>query len=104
ALVVHTSQADFLAATSSTGTDTFDGFLTTGPTQGPLNRAAGSYSYTANVSTTSFFGAGTPANPWLSTNTASDSITFTNFSGGAQAIGANFFGSDILGQFALGSI
>jgi len=103
-LTVFTSQAAFLAAVENPGTDTFTGLSITGSTPSPINRAAGVYTYTASVSTTSFFGAGTTANPWLSTNTATDTITFSGFSGGASAIGGNFFGSDISGLFAAGSI
>lgn len=104
ALILHTTQASFLSSTSATGVDTFTGFSVTGSTPSPLTRNAGSYSYSAAVTTTTFFGAGTTANPWLSTNTATDSIIFSNFGGGAQAIGANFFTSNILGAYAPGSI
>jgi len=104
AVTLYTSQASFLADVESIGVDTFAGFSITGTTPSPLTRNAGSYSYTASVSTTSFFGAGTVADPWLSTNTATDTITFDGFSGSASAIGGLFFGSDISGSFALGDI
>jgi hypothetical protein len=104
AITVYTSQASFLAAVTSPGVDTFTGFSISGSTPSPIARTAGSYGYTAAVSTTSFFGAGTTGNPWLSTNTATDTITFSGFTGGANAIGGNFFDSDILGNFAAGSI
>jgi hypothetical protein len=103
-LLVYTTQAAFLTATSAQGTDTYAGLSITGTTPSPITRSAGAYGYTAAVSTTSFFGAGTTANPWLSTNTATDTITFSGFTGGAQAIGGNFFGSDIDGIFQIGSI
>lgn len=102
--VVYNTQAAFTAATSAQAVDTFTGLSITGSTPSPLVRTVGAYGYTGTVSTTSFFGAGTTANPWLSTNTATDTITFTNFLGGVQAIGANFFDSDILGAYALGNI
>ena len=104
ALTVYTSQAAFLAAVSAPGTDTYTGFSITGATPSPITRSAGSYQYTATAETTTFFGAGTTANPWLSTNTATDSITFNAFTGGASAIGGNFFGSDISGLFSAGNI
>ena len=104
AVTVYTSQASFLAAVSGVGVDTYAGFSITGSTPSPITRNAGAYGYTASVSTTSFFGAGTTANPWLSTNTATDTITYTSFTGGANAVGGNFFGSDISGQFAAGDI
>jgi hypothetical protein len=103
-LVVYTTQAAFLAATSAQGTDTYTGLSITGGTPSPLIRTAGAYGYTATASTSTFWGAGTTANPWLSTNLALDSILFSNFSTGIQAIGGNFFGSNIAGAFLAGSI
>lgn len=103
-LLVYTSQAGFNAATTAQGVDTFTGLSITSPTPSPIVRNAGTYGYTAAVTTTSFFGAGTTANPWLSTNTASDTITFSNFTNGAQAIGGNFFGSNISGLYQIGDI
>jgi hypothetical protein len=104
ALTIYTSLAAFNAATSAQGTDTFTGFSITGATPSPINRTAGAYGYQGTVTTTTFFGAGTVANPWLSTNTASDTMTFGLFTGGVQAAGGNFFGSDIAGAFAAGNI
>lgn len=103
-LTVYTTQASFLAATSAQGVETFTGFNLSGPTPSPFSGSAGAYGYTASVSTTTFYGAGTTANPWLSTNTASDTITFNGFTNGAQAIGGNFFDSDFSGAFQAGSI
>lgn len=103
ALIVFTSQASFNAATAAQGVDTFAGFDTTATTPTPINRAAGVYGYTA-MSPGGFFGAGTAADPALSTNFANDSITFNNFTNGAQAIGGNFYDSNLAGEFAPGSI
>ena len=103
ALVVFNTQASFLAAVSSPGVDTFIGLSITDATASPLLRSAGSYTYTA-TSTTTFFGAGSAANPWLSTNGATDVITFSGFSSGVNAIGGLFFGSDINGAFASGNV
>jgi PEP-CTERM motif len=104
AITVYTTQASFNAATSNQGVDTFTGFSISGATPSPITRTAGVYSYTGSASTTSFFGAGTTANPWLSTNTATDTMTFNAFTGGVQAVGGNFFGSDITGSFLSGNI
>lgn len=104
AATVFTSQAAFDAATSAPGVDTFTGLSITGTTSSPITRSAGAYSYSAAVDTTSFFGAGTTANPWLSTNTATDSITFYGFAPTISGIGALFFGSDIDGLFRSGNI
>ena len=104
AAVVYTSQAAFTAATTAAGVDNYAGFNILSSTPSPINRSAGAYSYTAAAETSSFFGAGTTADPWLSTNTATDSITFSNFGPSISAIGANFFGSNISGLFQAGSI
>ena len=104
AVVVFTSQAAFNAATTAPGVDTFTGFSVTGSTPSPISRSAGAYSYSAAAETTTFFGAGSVANPWLSTNTATDSITFSGFASIIRGVGGNFFGSDISGLFAPGDI
>lgn len=104
ALTVYTSLATFQAATSSPGVDTYFGFLTTGTTPSPITRAAGPYSYRASTSTSAFFGAGTVADPALSTDEAYDTVTFNNIGANVRGIAGNFFGSDNHGVFAAGSI
>ena len=104
AITVYTTLAAFNAATMAQGTDTYTGFSITGSTPSPIMRTAGVYGYTAAASTSSFFGAGTTGNPWLSTNTATDTITFNTFTGGVQAAGGNFFDSNVSGAFAAGDI
>ena len=104
-ITVYTSLAAFTAAVQNAGTDRFDGFNLVSTTFGPLNRTAGSYGYTAFATTgDAFFGAGTTPDPWLSTNTAQDTITFRDFTGGVGAVGGNFFGSNISGAFNSGDI
>ncbi len=103
AITVYTSLAAFTAATSAPGTDTYAGFNITSTTGSPITRVAGAYGYTA-AAPGDFFGAGTSTNPWLSTNTATDTVTFNAFTGGSNGVGGNFFGSDIAGAFAAGSI
>jgi hypothetical protein len=103
AITVYTSLAAFNAATTAQGTDTYTGFSITGATPSPITRNAGPYGYTASTPG-NFFGAGTTANPWLSTNTATDTVTLNAFTGGVTAAGGNFFGSDISGLFAAGDI
>ena len=103
ALVVFNTQASFLAAVMSPAVDSFTGLSITDATPSPLLRSAGAYSYTA-TSTTSFYGGGSVANPWLSTNSATDTITFSGFSPGVNAIGGLFFGSDVNGAFASGNV
>jgi hypothetical protein len=105
AITVYTTLAAFNAATSAQGTDTFAGLSVTGVTLGPLNRSAGAYTYTADAAPLGdFFGAGTSANPALSTNTAADSITFNAFSAGVAAVGGNFFGTNITGVLQSGDV
>lgn len=100
---VFTSLAAFNAVVVAPGTDDFTGLSITGVTPSPLSRMAGSYSYTAEAEG-GFFGAGTFANPALSTNTATDVITFANFSAGVAAFGGNFYPTDINGAFAPGDV
>jgi len=103
AISVFTTQASYLAAVTAPGVDTFAGLSVTGPTASPINRTAGSYAYTATAPD-GFFGAGSAANPWLSTNTAADSITISNFGPAVSAVGGLFFGSDVNGAFASGAL
>lgn len=104
AATVFTSQAAFNAATIAPGVDTFTDLGVVFSAPSPITRSAGAYSYSAAAETSTFFIAGTVADPWLSTNTAADSITFYNFATTISAIGANFFGSNIAGLFQPGSI
>ena len=103
AFTVFTSEATFLAAVTAPGVDTFAGLPTTVQTPSPMTRAAGPYPYSAS-STTSFFGAGTAANPALSTNVDTDVITFFDVGGGANAIGGFFFGTSTLGEFVTATV
>ena len=105
AITVYTSLASFNAATLVRGTDTFAGFSITGSTPSPVTRNAGPFTYTANASPAgTFFGGGTTANPFLSTNEATDFITFSGFSAGVAGLGGNFFGSNVSGLFAAGGV
>jgi len=101
---IYNSQAAYLAAVGANGVDTFESLSITGTTPSPITRSAGAFGYTAAVSTTTFFGAGSAGDHWLSTNTATDSITFNNFTGGVSGFGGFFFGSDVSGLFATGSV
>ena len=106
AITVYTSLAAFNAATFAQGTDAFTGFSITGTTASPITRTTSigaAYTYTA-ASTTSFFGGGTTANPFLSPNSATDTMSFSGFASSVVGFGGNFFDSDISGVFAPGSI
>lgn len=104
-ITVYTSLAAFTAATTAPGTDTFAGFSIVGATPSPVTRNAGSYTYSADAGPAGqFFGGGSTANPFLSTNTATDTISFFGFSSGVAALGGNFFGSNVSGLFAAGGV
>jgi len=100
--------AAFNAGTAQQGTDQYTGLSVVGSTPSPLARATQTgtlYTYTADAAPAgTFFGGGTAGNPFLSTNTATDTITINTFSPAIRAIGGNFFGSDVAGAFALGNV
>lgn len=100
-VTVYTDLASFLSATSTAGTDTFDDLAPTPAS--PLGRTAGPFAYTATASTTGFFAAGTPGDRWLSTNTATDVITFSGFAPSVRGVGAILFGTDLDGLFRAGT-
>lgn len=104
AITIYSSTGAFDAATTAKGVDTFENLSITSSTSSPMTRSAGAYSYVASASTTTFFGAGSAADHWLSTNTATDTITFSGFTGGVSAIGGLFFASDITGLFGAGGV
>lgn len=98
---VFTSQSAYLAAVSNTGVDTFDD-LPIDALGGPLNRNAGSYTYTVSSEGASpiLYGAGTGSDNWLSTNNRNDSVVFSNFSSAVRGVGGFFFGSNFAGEYA----
>ncbi len=100
---LYYSLDDFVAAVGKSGTDKFTGFSTRNATPSPINRSAGGFDY-VGVSNSSFFGAGTAAQPWLSTNIATAYIKFTNFTNGVVAAGGNFFGSSVAGKLMPGDV
>lgn len=103
ALTVFTSTASFLAAISSTGTDTFEEASAGGENPSPFNRAAGSYTYKATA-TGGFYGSGSGSDAALSTNSSGIPVSFGSFSSSIAAIGANIFATDINGNFYTGSL
>jgi hypothetical protein len=97
-IVTYTDRNAFLAATTHTGTDSFNDIVPMQP-YGNLNRTAGPYGYTVTGSAGVLYGAGTAADPWLSTNWTDATMTFSNFTGGVNALGGSFFGTDLFGNF-----
>lgn len=96
-VTVFTNKALFLAALSSFGTQTFDS-LPSQPASGQV-LSAGSFGFTANTSDPAFFNAGAGSDVWLSTNNATSTITFNTFTGAPNAIGGDFFTSNVSGAF-----
>lgn len=102
AFVSYDTLAAFNAAVTTVGVDSFDDLSNGVSEASPLSRTAGSFAYTATASTQGFFGAGPAADGWLTTDQFSDSITFSGFAAGVNAIGGFFFGSDLFGELLPG--
>lgn len=102
AIVTYTDQTAFLAAIAAPGTDTFND-LGLAFASGPLNRSAGGYGYTTQVSG-GFTPAGTLADPWLSATDVNVPIAFTGFTGGVYGVGGFFFTVDVAGLASSGDI
>lgn len=104
-ITVYTSLAEFTAAlTGPSATDTFSDIpVNFQALLSPVLRTVGPFTYEARV-TGNLFAAGTSANPALSTNTATDPMTFTAFTGMVNAFGGNFYGTDMSGGFQSGAM
>lgn len=99
-----TSLAAFLAATGGGSTDSFaDLTINTALGANTLTRAAGPYGYTASTQT-EFFVVPVASAIALSTGTFSDTISFAAFTSPVRALGANFYGTNILGEVAGGGL
>jgi hypothetical protein len=103
ALTVYTNQADFLAAATMSGTDSFDD-MARAAIDGPLMRSAGGLGYTVSTTATAFFPGGTAGDVWLSPNLRWDVVTFNGFGADITGIGGNFFGSNLSGAFQAASV
>ena len=97
AITVYESSASFNAAITGAVTDTFNDLSET-LISSPLARTAGGYSYQVTAANGLFPGS-VAGNRFMSTNTATDTLSFVNFSNGPSAIGGRFFSSNIAGQF-----
>ncbi|HEY0931679.1 MAG TPA: PEP-CTERM sorting domain-containing protein [Gemmatimonas sp.] len=100
-LAVFTNFADFLAATSGASTDSFDD-LSEGWSTSPLSRTAGTHNYTVSANTSGFYGVGTNADRWLSSEMSTDIVTFSGFDATVRGVGGFFFGTNFDGAFAQG--
>ena len=105
ATTVYTSQASFLAALNPGSYDeTFDEFIQGNTVASPLNFSQGGFGYSAAVADgTPFYTEGVPGDTYLSTNTSARAIVFTLATGNINAIGGNFFLTDVLGAFSQGT-
>jgi hypothetical protein len=85
----------------ASGVDTFDD-LPPGERGAPLARAAGPFGYTVSASTTGLFVVD-GADRALSTNTATDLLTFAGFGPQVRGVGAFLFGTDLAGLLLPGT-
>jgi len=108
-MTFYSSQASFQAAISAPVVDRFDDlFWAQGP--GSLYREPGAgYGYVVNAlkfdgsDYSSFYNAGSDADVWLSTDQATDVISFDfNYTDKVYGVGGFFFGTDALGAFQPG--
>lgn len=100
-----TSLAAFQTATGGqTTTDTFaDLSINSALGTGTLARTAGAFGYTASTQT-EFFVVPVASAVALSTGFFSDTISFAGFTNPVRAIGANFYGTNVLGEVASGAL
>ena len=96
AITVYTTPASFMAATSALATDTFNAEPLGGPNF-PHIGSAGPFGYSADATFDGIYFVGTVADVWLSTTSPAETITFYDLTGGVQAIGGFFFGTDFDG-------
>ena len=97
-----TNLDSFLAAVGNHGTDGFDG-LAQGDLGQSLTRNAGSFTYSSSASN-ALWGEGTNPDPWLSTNRATDPLSFHSFTTPIFGIGGSIFLSDLLGNVVPGRL
>jgi hypothetical protein len=96
-ITVYTDRTAYLAAVGAYGVDDYDD-LSIAIYDSPLARNAGSFGYTVSAPA-GLYPGGAPGDIWLSTNTASDTIVFSNFAPGLTGFGGYFFASDIEGAY-----
>ena len=98
-ITAYTTQSSYLSAVGNTGVDTYDD-LEIDQYDGPQERFAGSYGYTATTgpNAENFWGAGdTASDSWLTGQNRLDSIVFTFADNNIAGAGGFFFGSDLFG-------
>ncbi len=102
-ITVNTNLASFLAATVGSTDGFSDLTINTDLGANSVARSAGPYAYTASAPSNLFVvpAAGTVA---LSAGEPADSITISGFVTPMLAVGASFYGSNILGEVASGAL
>ena len=105
AITVVNSLTAFNASTTAQGTDTFTDLpIFLDVIDSPLTRTTTTgVSYSYRTSTPGgFYGAGSLANPAQAPSEAADAMTFDNFVSPVLAVGGNFFGANVTGDFKAG--
>ncbi|MES2740572.1 MAG: PEP-CTERM sorting domain-containing protein [Pseudomonadota bacterium] len=102
-ITVYTNEAEYMAAVGATGIDNFDDFTTA---DGPAQRMAGDYSYSAATASGALsprlYAVGEPNDGWLSVENARDKAVFSNFADHVRGVGGLFFNTDDKGGVASG--
>jgi hypothetical protein len=97
-LTIYTSRAAFMAAIHGAATDNFDD-LSTDDNPEVLIRSAGDYSYRIwSTQTDTLYRAGDAGNGSLSDFGNVGEIVLSDFTGGMNAVGGDFFNTDAFGQ------
>jgi len=109
----YTTLAEYLAAVSNAGTDTFDDLTELydlgglpGSFFGPQTRTAGAYGYSVNAQTDPFllYAIANANFTALSVNNWEDAIEFDSFDPAVRGIGGNFFLTDVDGFYLAGDV
>lgn len=99
-----TSLAAFQSASGGASTDSFaDLTINTNLGATTVTRQAGAFDYTLTTQT-DFFVVPVASAIALSTGTYSDSISLGSFSSPVRAVGANFYGTNVLGEVTAGAL
>jgi PEP-CTERM motif len=97
ALTTYSSSVSFADAITAAAPDDFES-LTLEFIATPLLRTVGTYGYAVSAPEGLFGIAGDP-DTWLGPFSSFDTMTFDTFTGGVQAIGGNFFATNLDGVF-----
>lgn len=96
-ITVYTERDAYLGAVGTYGVDDFDD-LSVQRYDSPLSRNAGSFAYTVSAPG-GLYPGGEFGDIWLSTNTRTDTVVFSNFAPGITGFGGYFFASDVFGGY-----